>query len=473
MELVPDLLESYEITDPDGLEIVLKLRAGIKTQNKEPVNGRVFTAEDVVFSISRKAGLLDSEASSRYPRRGQFVGLTRAEAVDEQTVRLTLAEPNGSLFAALADPRAQMLPRESDDIGYTDPTKFVGTGAWIMTEFVEGSREGYTANPDYYRSWDEGGRPGIEAVETLVVADRGAQVSSFITGESSQMLQVQPHEEAQIRSSVPDAQWIQFPNNDWKHWAVNLNMPMFQDIRVRKALQLSIDYKAIGDPTGSGWLYLGPLFPVFPEALTSDEISRMPGFNQETKEADIADALKRMDAAGHPLGEGLTFEMTLAQAAGLEFDMAVRLQEQWKKIFPQMALTLVPITDYASFTNVLATREFEARLHGHTAVPDAAIEARTYYHTDGGRNYQSFSEPWADEAIDKMLRVLSFEERKEAIRPFEERYLEEGLGMMPLVVVPDRHVFHSEWAGMDLVAGPWGYMSYGGGPRWFWRTEKA
>ena len=50
----------------------------------------------------------------------------------------------------------------------------------------------------------------------------------------------------------------------------------------------------------------------------------------------------------------------------------------------------------------------------HTSVPDAALDAYTYYHTMGGRNYQSYSKPWADEAMDKLLtairRVLGGEE---------------------------------------------------------------
>ena len=53
------------------------------------------------------------------------------------------------------------------------------------------------------------------------------------------------------------------------------------------------------------------------------------------------------------------------------------------------------------------------------------------------------------------------------------RYVKEGPPLLALAVVQDRHVFHSEWAGMDLVAGPWGYMSYGPASRWYWQTKKA
>ena len=283
MELTPDLLESYEVTDPDGLEIVLKLRPGIKTHNIEPVNGRDFTAEDVAYSIERKAGLIDAEEAAKYARAGQFIGLNRAEVVDDLTVKLVLDSPNSAMMAAFADPRAQMIPREQDDIGYSDPLKFVGTGAWIQTEFVEGTRQVFTANPDYYRTVEEGGRPLFEKYEILVISDRASTVAAFLTGEISSISTVQPHEEPQIRASVPDAQWFGQPNFGWNHFAVNTKLPFFADDRVRQALQVSIDYPALASAWGDGWLYSGPLHVMFAEAYDSEVIGAKPGYNPATK----------------------------------------------------------------------------------------------------------------------------------------------------------------------------------------------
>jgi len=473
MKLQPDLLESHEVRDPRGMEIVLKLRPGIKTHNKPPTNGRIFTAEDVAYSINRKAGLLDPEAAKKYARAGQFVGLKRAEAVNERTVKLTLETPNGSLLAAFADPRAQMIPKEQDQLGYSDPMKFVGTGAWIQTQFVEGTRQVFKANPEYYRAWDEGGRPGIETFEKLVVADRASEVAAFITGEVSTIGGVQPHEEPQLRASVKDAQWFGQPNFGWYHFAVNLKLSFFKDDRVRQALQLSNDYKALGDAVGPGWLYSGPLHVMFPEALTSDQVKATPGFNPDTKQKDIQEAVKLMAAAGYPEGQGIKFKNQPTQSSGVTFDMAVRQKEHWSKVFPKMQMDITPVTDYASYTNLLNSREFESRTYHHTMVPDGALDARTYYHSKGGRNYQSYEKTWADDALDKMLQALTLEERRAAIRPFEERYIKEGPPLLQLFVSRDNNAFQKDFAGMDLVSGTWAYglATYGVGPRWYWRTK--
>jgi len=473
MELTPDLLESYEITDADGLEIVLKLRPGIKTHNIEPVNGRDFTAEDVAYSIQRKAGLLDAEEATKYARAGQFAGLNRAEVVDDLTVKLVLDSPNSAIMAAFADPRAQMIPREQDDIGYSDPLKFVGTGAWIQTEFVEGTRQVFKANPDYYRSVEEGGRPLYDTFENLVISDRASIVAAFLTGEISALTTVQPHEEPQVRASVPDAQWFGQPNFGWNHFAVNTKLPFFADDRVRQALQLSIDYPALASAWGPGWLYSGPLHVMFAESYNSEEIGAKPGYNPDTKEADIAEAVKRMDAAGYPGGAGISFKNQPTAASGLSFDTAVRQKEHWARIFPEMVMDITPVTDYASFTNLLNSREFESRTYHHTMVPNAVADARTYYHSQGGRNYQSWERPWADEIMDKVLVTYDLAERTALFHEFEDRYIAEGPALLQLLVSRDNHAFQPNWAGMDLVAGTWAYglATYGVGPRWYWQTE--
>src|SRR5207244_7599159 len=50
----PDLMESWE-TSPDGLQITMKLRQGVKWHNKPPVNGRALDMDDVLFSWDRFA----------------------------------------------------------------------------------------------------------------------------------------------------------------------------------------------------------------------------------------------------------------------------------------------------------------------------------------------------------------------------------------------------------------------------------
>ena len=83
MELTPDLLESYEVTDPQGLEIVLKLRPGIKMTDRPPVNGRDLTAADVAYSIERKAGILDPDEAKKYAKSSAGTQYSRGVSSSE------------------------------------------------------------------------------------------------------------------------------------------------------------------------------------------------------------------------------------------------------------------------------------------------------------------------------------------------------------------------------------------------------
>ena len=285
MKIQPDMAASYELVDKQGLELVIKIRPGIKTHNKAPLNGRIYTAKDVAFSIQRKAGKLDFKtASTKYARLEQFFGLEKAEAVDDVTVKLTFSKPNGSIMNALADPRAQMISPENDQVGFKDPMKFAGTGAFIESEYLDGARQVFKRNPDYYRTWDEGHSPSYDSYEKIVIADRATTLAAYIGGQISQFGAIRPEEEPQLAASAKDSLYALWPGPTWDLFAMNLTLPskMFNDDRVRTAYMLALDYKALNDPLGKGWTYMAVTHSQFPESFTSDEVSKMPGFNPAT-----------------------------------------------------------------------------------------------------------------------------------------------------------------------------------------------
>jgi peptide/nickel transport system substrate-binding protein len=469
MKVTPDMLTSYELVDKSGLEMVFKLRPGIKTHNIAPLNGRIFTAKDVAYSIMRKAGKINPTAAAKYARVAQYAGLDKAEAVDDVTVKLTFSTPNGSIMQALSDPRAQMIPTEMDTVGWKDAVKIVGTGAWIQTEYLDGARQVFKANPDYYRQWDEGGRPGFDTFEKLVISDRASILAAYLSNQTSIFTGIRPEEEPQIRATAKDSQFLLWPGPTWDHFAVNMTLPQFKDFRVRQAFQLALDYKAIADPLGKGWTYSAGTHSQFPESLNSEEVSKLPGYNPATKQADIAEAVKLMEAAGFKEGTGMKFRQI--NSGSSVSDSNVRVKDQFGKIWPKMEITLGPAPDYASFTNVLNNKDYEARVYNHTSVPDAAIDAVTYHHTKGGRNYQGYSESWADAILDKLVIAQTLQERKDLLRSFVTRYLKEGPPLVLLRTPPENSAVHGNVAGYDLVSGAWAYPSYRVSPRWLWQTE--
>jgi ABC-type transport system substrate-binding protein len=148
---------------------------------------------------------------------------------------------------------------------------------------------------------------------------------------------------------------------------MNLTLPskMFNDDRVRTAYMLALDYKALNDPLGKGWTYMAVTHSQFPESFSSEEIGKMPGFNPATKAKDVADAMKLMEAAGHKDGTGMSWGQV--NNGNQVSDNNVRVADMIKKLFPKTEIKLKSLADYASATNVLNNKEFEARTWNHTS----------------------------------------------------------------------------------------------------------
>jgi peptide/nickel transport system substrate-binding protein len=435
------------------------------------VNGRVFTAKDVAYSLMRQAGkpgVVEPQEAARYLRAQQFVGLEKAEAVDDTTVRVTFSRPNGAFMNVLADPRAQMIPVEQDEVGWRDPLKLVGTGAWMQTEFIQGQRETFKANPEYYRSWDEGGRPGFDTHEQIVIADRASTLAAFLSGQISRFDSIRPEEEEQLKSRLKGLQRYESMGFTCSQLIFNVTIPQFKDQRVLKAMQLMIDYPSLNDPDGK-WTHAMITHPYYPEAFRPDEISKLPGYNTATKQQDIAEGVRMMEAAGFKEGAGWSWIFH-----GASSDAQLRLIDQFRKVLPRADVKPGAGGDSVTLQNKLASGDFHANIFGPTNGTDIATDLRTYYHPEalnGGRNNTKVSLPWVDETLDKLLLAQTLQERTAIVRPFLDRWNKEG---PPHIFTRGTHVRYAlqpNVGGFDMTMGPFAYPGYIVAPRWLWQTE--
>ena len=464
----PNLVEKWEM--PDSTHIVFHIAKGAKFHNIAPWNGRDFDAEDLAFNFDRTVG--NTAAAENLPKGSflhsdWFTAMSKVEVVDKYTAKVTLKNPSSAFIINMVDHRNMMMPKGVVEVGFKDPMKLAGLAGYQLTEFVPGVREVYSKVPGYRRA----GQPHMDKIINTVVADRGAQVAGFISKQFSILTSATDQDIKTVTAARPDTLLYKGIGISWHHIRPSFKIPAFADFRVRKAMQLAIDYQEIGNGYyGPGWGYLMGLHSYYPESWNEDKVKTLPGYNPATKAQDTAEAQKLMEAAGFPQGAGMKFKQINSSAASL--DSSVRLQENWKKAFPRMEVAVSSISDYAQATNALNTRTFDIRSWNHTSVPDAAIDAVTYYHTKGGRNYQSYSKPWADELLDKLLLAVTLEERRSLVQTFEKRYLTEGPPLIPIRHPADNLALQPHIAGTDMVIGPWAYNSYGVSPRWMWFTEK-
>ena len=450
-----NIIESWEVTDPTHL--TLKVRKGIKIQNKAPWNGRDFNAEDAVFNINRTAGNT-AEAEklplASFQRASTLVGMSKVEATDANTVRVTMTQPTSTFFTGLTEIRSLWMPKGIVEVGFKDNQKFGGISAWQMSpEDKPGVQNVFQKNPDYWRK----DQPHFDKFVLIQMPDHATQLAAFLSRQIAIMASPTAQDQKTIGAARPDALLYQFLNINYMYFRPSMKIQFFQDFRVRKALSLAIDYKELGNGyygEGGGWGYLAAMHPGFPEAWSEDKVKTLAGFNPATKDKDIAEANKLMTAAGFDKGAGIAIDL-LNKVKADDRENSVRFQAQMQKTFPAMKMTLKQDPDSATFDKHQAGNDFQMISNDSTMFPDAALEAYAHTHTKGSRNYGGFSNKDLDALVEKSLAELDFEKRKALLDTYQQKYVDEWLPNLVLYAVPAKYYVQPTLGGFDTITGPW------------------
>jgi len=465
--LKPGVFTSWEVADPSGLTLVMKVSQNLfmTPTNKPPWNGRQFDATDAAWNVERIGGLYADRLKiplANFQRASMVDKLVKAEVVDKFTVKITLSKPNSAFFNGLWDTRVMFAPKEMDDIGWTDPMKMAGPGAWQITEWVPNVRSAFVKNPNYTKF--RAGEPHFDATKATYLSDLTAQQSAFISGQSAVITIPDPASMKTVRQGRPDANLYTWVDSNWEHLRPSMTYKPFQDARVRQALHLAMDYKANGDaeygPDG-GWGYQAALCPGYPEAWGPDKVQAIAGYNPATKQADIAEAQKMLAAAGYTNGKGIDFKITPSAAPGTTTnDNSLRAQNYWLNAFPDMKITQNNLPPGAAFANAQAEGRFDMISYVITAAPDAFIEMYSQYATDGSRNYGKFSDKTVDTMLDKAEGELNKDARTKLFDDFQQRWVKDWMPMYVLHANAVKRLVQPNIAGYDKMTGIWhGYRS--------------
>ena len=315
------LAESWEMADP--LTYVFHIREGVRWHDKAPMNGREFIAQDVVYNFHRYtgsgSGFTEPSAAAAELASIPFESIT---ASDDLTVVFKLTEPKVDLPEVLLNSwYAWILPPEviEQHGDLTDCDTMVGTGPYMLTEWVENSSMTYSKNP-YYWGFDEkypdNRLPYIDQINRLIMPDKATQLAALRSGKldyigQSGGGQVQATQVETIQRTNPEVAVYPWAFRSETSLAFNMRQPSpFQDIRVRKAMQMAIDLETINNT------YFGGFGMTKPQGIIGDA---MTGFfvpfeewPEETKKVytyDPEGAEALLDEAGYPRGaDGIRFK---------------------------------------------------------------------------------------------------------------------------------------------------------------------
>ena len=402
-------------------------------------DGVQITSDDVVFSINE---MLRSDAPR--PRSGQIRPYVKsAEAIGPYQVQVDLNFASSAFLAFLATDFMKMWPMHH--VG-TEPDlqlnmrleeNILGSGPFKMVEHQKDVVYSWEKNEDYFKE----GLPYFDGMNYYIINDSQSILGAYkaeqvlMTVYLNSNLNVREGQELQNHREGKGQVFFAGPTL-WHGMLINTEKAPFDDVRVRRALNLILHRQAFNEIFGAGEYLIGsPLPPDQWFGRTSEEWESWPGLRQtdagDKHPDDIAEAQRLMAEAGYEDG----FETTILAANFLSFpdmaQVAANQMERWLGI----EATVQPEEPAAGYVRYEAG-DWSLGFHGNGILvmdPDQLVAGS--YLSKATRNYSAWEPETIRDLYEAQLRETDTEKRRELV-----------LEMGDYLANEDTHVAITTWA---------------------------
>ena len=353
---IPGMAESWT-TSPDGMTWTFKLRDAVWS------DGVRLTAHDFIYGWKR---LLDPKTAGPYAyfihvfRNAQPINAGKmsgdalgVRAIDDRTLEINLEHPAPYLLEMLTHVTCYPQPRhviEAKGKEWARPGSYVSNGAYILSEWRPNDHITLVKNPRFF----DAANVKVERVILYPTVDYNAALRSLRAGELDAQDRLPAQQIGWIRANMPEI-IDPIPQLTIDMLVVNQTLPQFQDVRVRKAMNLLINREAITDK-----IIRGGQVPAY--NLVPPGISNYPGdVLLETKNVPLAQraeqARRLMRAAGYGPDRPLRANFLLrSSAAGVYRAMGAALQQMFAQAWINIS---VVGNDPQIFYNRIQQQDFE------------------------------------------------------------------------------------------------------------------
>ena len=423
------LAESGEFVDSSTY--VVHLRKGIRWQNIAPVNGREFTADDVAYHYHRLYGL-GSGFKQPSPTRGAadvvFQSLKSVTASDKYTVafKWDISNPEFITEAMVVNhnPRSCIVAREVVEKwgDLNDWHHAIGTGAFILQDVIPGRAATLVRNPDY-RGYDErypqNKLPYVDKLKVLIIPDQSEAVEAMRAGKIDAVEELTFQQAQSLIKTNPGMLQFTRPKVNSGTIDPRNDRPPFNDIRVRKAMQMAIDL-----PTIVRTCYHNTADP-YPQMLTSSHLEGW-GFPYKAWPQDLKDeysynptvARKLLADAGYPNG----FKTNIIANSDEPTDVLQTVKSYFAAVGIDMEIRGL---DNAAYTECRNDRKYDQMVDnindGTLGMVNEPINHLKRLRTGFKNNYSMISDPVFDAFYPAALASKNLEELKQIVRDANER----------------------------------------------------
>ncbi len=432
------LAESWEM--PDATTIVFHIRQGVHWHDKAPMNSREFDAYDVEYNYHRYLGLGSGFTEPPAGYAGALKGMTifeSVEATDKWTVVVKLKQPQvgGSVTQTLIGdwPVFMMPPEVIKQHGHVkDWRNLVGTGPWMMTDWVDGSSMTWEKNPDYWgfdEKYPENRLPYIDQLRGLIMTEDATILATLRTGKSdyvglagaAEMLRIKDRES--LRRTNPEIEFYPWAARSESAFAFNMGggeeRPPFNDVRVRQAMQMALDLETINNTFFKGYAKWKP------RGLLGDAVlgyntpfEEWPEEVKKTYTYDLEGAEALLDEAGYPRGpDGMRFTVDLEHYDFFLLDYTQIAAAYWAEIGVDVEITVADRTTHLAHVREHTYGDMATWIAGSD--PYGPLLPLEWCYSETAWNPPNLNDPKYDLLYEAARDATTIEEQQRAVKEAE------------------------------------------------------
>lgn len=388
LNFIPKLAKSWAWSN-DGKVLTLTLRDDVKFHD-----GTKFDAAAAKANLERAMTLQESM------RKAELASVAKVEAHNATTLVLTLKQPDATMLSRLADRAGMMMsPKSFSGTDVSLPGRQpVCSGPFKFVSRVQNDKIVLTKFDDYYDAKNY----HFKRIIFSPIADATVRLSNLRAGDLDLVERINPTDVPQVKGdkglqlqSVAGLGYVMLMFN------VN-NGPKakgnpFGDKRVRQALQLTLDRKAINEVAGGGIFDpaqqpLPPASPFYNKqiAISQPKIEKAKAL---LKEAGMSKVKAEILFPNNTTASGV-MEMVQAMAAQAGFELSIRPVEN------------------AALESEGANGNFQARFNIWSGRPDPDANITQLFSCSGPINDGKYCNPELDVLLTEARGILDTTKRK-------------------------------------------------------------
>lgn len=333
--VTPGIAESYDVS-ADGKTITFHLR------DSKWSDGSPLTAHDFEYAWKRA---VDPATASEYSWIWEYTNVVNGaeasvgdvpadalgvKALDDKTLQVKLIAPTPYFVSLSSFYHFMPVKKSAVEAGpegswAKDPAIYVGNGPFILTSYTIGDGLTLEKNPYFWNAKDV----NIDRINVKFIDEASTAYAAYQAGELDFIPSVPPAEVPRLIAEDPE--FYVFPLLGTYYYNFNMNLDLFKDERVRRALTLSIDRDKIVEVLAAGQVpAAGFVPPGFPDDKGRDFFETAGTYGISTDNTGYEEARQLLAEAGYPNGEGFpSFTLMYNTSEGHKL-VAEMVQEMWK-----------------------------------------------------------------------------------------------------------------------------------------------